>query len=53
MLLVDRQTSSIWNVLGRSTHGPFAGRRLGPIDAHDSFWFDWAAFHPHTRLWHP
>jgi hypothetical protein len=31
--------------------GPFAGNELEPADAHDSFWFDWAAFHPDTEVW--
>ncbi len=48
---VDRETGSTWNLLGRATNGPLEGQRLDPVDAHDSFWFDWAAFHPDTKIW--
>ncbi|MGH2809232.1 MAG: DUF3179 domain-containing (seleno)protein [Actinomycetota bacterium] len=49
--IVDAQTSSTWNIFGRAASGPLAGKRLRPLDAHDSFWFDWAAFHPDTKIW--
>jgi hypothetical protein len=49
--LVDRETGSTWTLFGRATHGLLAGQELDSVDAHDSFWFDWAAFHPDTRLW--
>ncbi|MCA1674013.1 MAG: DUF3179 domain-containing protein [Actinobacteria bacterium] len=48
---VDEQTSSTWNLLGHAVTGPLEGKRLAPADAHDSFWFDWAAFHPETDFW--
>jgi uncharacterized protein DUF3179 len=49
--VVDRETGSTWTLFGRANHGPLAGQELAAVDAHDSFWFDWAAFHPNTRLW--
>lgn len=49
--IVDASTGTRWNLFGRAVRGPLAGRRLHPMDAHDSFWFDWAAFHPDTALW--
>lgn len=49
--LVDEQTSSTWSLLGRALTGPLKGERLKAADAHDSFWFDWAAFHPETQVW--
>lgn len=48
---VDEQTSSTWSLLGRAIDGPLEGKRLQAADAHDSFWFDWAAFHPETDIW--
>lgn len=30
---------------------PFVGKQLKPVLATDSFWFDWAAFHPDTRIY--
>ncbi len=49
--LVDTETGTTWNVLGRAVEGPLAGRELPGVAALDSFWFDWAAFHPQTEIW--
>lgn len=49
--LVDRDTGSTWDFFGRSVDGPLSGRRLPGVEAIDSFWFDWAAFHPDTEIW--
>ncbi len=49
--IVDERTSSTWNLFGRAVDGPLQGKGLEPADAHDSFWFDWAAFHPETEVW--
>jgi hypothetical protein len=49
--IVDRQTGSEWSILGRAVSGPLQGEQLVPELAIDSFWFDWAAFHPETRLY--
>jgi hypothetical protein len=48
--IVDRQTGSVWSILGRAVAGPLEGDELLPELAVDSFWFDWAAFHPETRI---
>ncbi len=49
--IVDTRTNSTWNIFGRATSGPYEGHRLAPVDATDSFWFNWAAFHPDTQVW--
>ena len=49
--IVDRRTGSTWSSFGRATSGALEGKKLKPADAHDSFWFDWAAFHPNTQVW--
>jgi hypothetical protein len=49
--LVDTGTGTTWNVLGHAVEGPLAGQELSGIAALDSFWFDWAAFHPQTEIW--
>ena len=49
--VVDRATASVWNIFGRAVSGPLKGQQLNGADAFDTFWFDWAAFHPDTRLW--
>jgi hypothetical protein len=46
----DRQTGSVWNLLGHAVKGPLAGKRLTPIQHVDAFWFAWAAFHPSTSI---
>jgi len=48
--VVDRETGSVWSILGRALSGPLEGEQLLPELAIDSFWFDWAAFHPETRI---
>jgi hypothetical protein len=48
--IVDRQTGSVWSILGRAVAGPLEDEQLVPELAIDSFWFDWAAFHPETRI---
>ena len=47
----DIQTGSEWSLFGRALRGRLKGQRLEPLDAIDSFWFDWAAFHPKTEIW--
>jgi Protein of unknown function (DUF3179) len=49
--LTDTQTLSTWDQFGRAVAGPLTGTRLAPATAMDSFWFDWAAFHPDTTIW--
>jgi hypothetical protein len=49
--IVDLETRSTWNLLGEAIDGRLEGRALEPLDAIDSFWFDWAAFHPDTDIW--
>jgi len=50
--IVDAETGSQWNVLGMATSGPLLGRQLDPVLHADHFWFAWAAFKPHTRIFH-
>ncbi|MGI8774124.1 MAG: DUF3179 domain-containing protein [Actinomycetota bacterium] len=47
----DKQTLSTWSIFGKATAGELEGEQLEPLDHHDSFWFDWAAFHPDTIVW--
>lgn len=51
--IIDTRTHSVWNIFGRAVEGRLKGQELDPIPATDSFWFDWAAFHPDTELWSP
>ncbi len=47
----DKETGSVWNILGEAVAGDLAGQRLTQILAFDHFWFAWAAFHPETELY--
>jgi hypothetical protein len=47
----DRQTGSIWSVLGTAVSGPLAGRRLEPVEQTVAFWFAWAASVPATTVY--
>ncbi len=47
----DRETGTIWDLLGRAQRGPLAGHRLEPVTAINHFWFSWAAFKPETRIY--
>ena len=49
--IIDRETQSIWNILGHAVKGPLQGQRLTPIIHGDHFWFSWAAFKPNTILY--
>lgn len=46
----DRETGSLWSLLGHALTGPMAGLRLEALPHVDAFWFAWAAFHPATTV---
>ena len=46
----DRQTGSVWNLLGEALTGPLAGSRLKLLPHGDYLWFAWAAFRPKTDV---
>lgn len=47
----DRETRSLWSLLGRCYDGPLVGKTLHPLIHVDAFWFAWAAFQPTTDLY--
>jgi hypothetical protein len=49
--VVDRETGTEWNVLGRAVSGELEGKQLTPVVAINHFWFSWAAFMPETRIY--
>jgi hypothetical protein len=49
--IIDTETGSEWNLLGRAVKGPLEGRRLKPLPAVNHYWFSWAAFRPQTRVY--
>lgn len=51
--IVDRETSSSWNIFGKAIAGPLKGQALEPVIHGTHFWFAWAAFNPHTIIYQP
>ena len=49
--IIDNETGSRWNVLGKAVNGSLAGEELSPIVHGAHFWFAWAAFQPDTRIY--
>ena len=51
--VVDDETGSLWDGMGRAVSGPLAGSRLEPVVGVNYFWFTWAAFRPAGRVYAP
>jgi len=49
----DKETGSLWSLLGRAYEGPLTGKALRPIIHVDAFWFAWAAFQLKTQIYQP
>ena len=48
--IVDRETGSKWDILGRAVAGRLEGASLAPVVHGNDFWFSWVAFHPDTEV---
>ena len=49
--MVDNETGSIWNILGKAVAGPLLGKQLTPVVHANHFWFSWGAFKPETKIY--
>ncbi len=49
--ILDTQTGSRWSIFGQAVSGPLEGQSLNRVISIESFWFDWAAFHPDTGIY--
>ena len=49
--IVDNETGSLWNILGKATEGPLTGKELAPVIHDNNFWFAVAAFKPDTKIY--
>jgi len=47
----DKQTHSVWNIFGLSTHGELKGTQLKKMDSASHFWFAWVVFKPETLVY--
>ena len=48
--IVDNETGSLWNILGKATKGPLMGQELVSVVHDNNFWFAVAAFKPDTKF---
>ena len=48
--VLDEQTASTWDPLGRAVAGPLKGATLTPVAHTSTFWFAWSSFHEDTRV---
>ncbi len=49
--IVDRQTGSVWNILGQAIDGPLAGKRLTGVSHGVYFAFAWLVFNPRGEIY--
>jgi hypothetical protein len=49
--IVDKETGSVWDILGRAISGPLLGKSLTAVVATNSFWFAWVVYRPDTRVY--
>ena len=48
--ITDKETGTVWNVLGVAIDGPLTGKALAPVDHGLYFAFAWLAFRPQTEV---
>ncbi len=51
--LIDIETGSHWDLLGRAVSGLLAGQQLDKVDSGVHFAFAWLAFNPDTEIYAP
>jgi hypothetical protein len=49
--IVDDETGSTWDVLGKAISGELTGNQLEQVVSVNHFWFSWVAFKPETRVY--
>ena len=49
--LTDKLTESQWDFEGKSIEGPLKGKQLLRLPFDQGYWFEWAAFHPETKVY--
>ena len=46
----DRETGTLWSLLGVGLEGELEGKQLEPVIHQNHFWFAWAVFQPDTEI---
>lgn len=49
-LMIDAETSTVWNFSGCAISGPRTGQCLQPLNPMKDYWFDWFNYHPSTEV---
>jgi hypothetical protein len=49
-LMMDAETSTVWDFSGCAVSGPRSGQCLLPLDPVKDYWFDWLNYHPATDV---
>lgn len=49
--LIDSQTASHWDFLGKAISGTLSGKQLKQVYILKDYWFDWKLYHPDTKLY--
>jgi len=50
-LFRDRETGTLWNLVGEGVEGALSGESLTPVVHGNHFWFAWVVFLPDTEIW--
>jgi hypothetical protein len=51
--ILDRETGSVWSVIGEAEEGPLKGTKLTYVFSGIDEWYIWAAYHPDTDIFLP
>jgi Protein of unknown function (DUF3179) len=49
--VVDAETGSQWDFIGRAVAGPLNGKQLSKVAVLNDYWFDWQTYHPKTTVY--
>ena len=49
--LVDAETGSEWDFMGRAISGALNGKQLNKVAVLNDYWFDWQTYHPKTLVY--
>jgi hypothetical protein len=49
-LMIDMETSTVWNFSGCAVSGPRTGQCLQPLNPTKDYWFDWFNYHPSSEV---
>jgi hypothetical protein len=51
LLLIDAETGSEWDFMGKAVSGPLTGKQLQKVAVLNDYWFDWKGYNPNTSVY--